>query len=132
MNIRKWFKDSSVTKTTLTNTNVCGDDSGANEMVGLENLSNETQVHSVDRAAGVIMNGPTTSDDVIAVAVAVTGPKLQAIDDLGNEGPKMFMKCRVINQIGFGVVLGWTCNDIRYVDCSCYLRKPLDGTVLCM
>lgn len=44
----------------------------------------------------------------------------------------MFMKCRVINQIGFGVVLGWTCNDIRYVDCSCYLRKPLDGTVLCM
>ena len=54
-------------------------------MVGMENLSNETQVHSVNRAAGVIMNGPTTSD-VIAVAVAVTGPKLQAIDDLGNEG----------------------------------------------
>ncbi len=37
--IRKWFKDSSLTKTTLTNNNVRGDDSGANEMVGMENLS---------------------------------------------------------------------------------------------
>jgi len=40
MDVRKWFKDSSLTSlTTLTNNNVRGDDSGANEMVGMENLS---------------------------------------------------------------------------------------------
>jgi len=37
--IRKGFKYSSLTKTTLTNNNECGDDSGAKEMVWMENLS---------------------------------------------------------------------------------------------
>lgn len=43
MDIRKWFKDSSLTKTTSTNNNKCGDKSGdINEMVGRGNLSIET------------------------------------------------------------------------------------------
>ncbi|CAM4623505.1 unnamed protein product [Leuciscus chuanchicus] len=115
MDIRKWFKDSSLTKTNLTNNNVCGIDSGANQMVVMENLSNETQVHSVDRAAGVIMNGPTS--DVIAVA---------AIDDLGNEGPNQIILQRDPARLlvtGLNIVSKLMQHSASHVECS-VVRTP--------
>lgn len=42
----------------------------------------------------MIMNGPTTittTSDVIAAAVAVTGPNLQAPDHLGKERPNQII-----------------------------------------